>query len=64
MERGRHWSRRGKHDGSGTWRGAAKNLLVGHVQQEVMMTEKIRPEDWNGGRSQLKWPFETTGTKT
>ena len=45
-------------------RRAAKNLLVGHVQEKIVMAEKVHPEDRNRDRSQPKKPLKTVGTKT
>ena len=40
-----------------------KNLLIDHVQKNIVMAEKIRSEDWNGNWSQLKRPLKIAGTK-
>ena len=42
---------------------AAKNLLVGQIQEKVVMAEKVHPEDWNRDRSQLKEPLKPAGAK-
>ena len=54
----------GQQDGQKTHGREAKNLLVGHVQQKIIMAEKIRPERRNRDRSQLEHPVKTTGSKT
>ena len=38
--------RKGQRDGRRTRRRIAENLLLGHVQEKVMMVEKISPKDW------------------
>ena len=58
----RRWRRRGcKAQGR---RRTAKDLLIGHVQKEIVMAEKICPEDRKGNWSQLKKPLKTAGTKS
>ena len=40
-----------------------ENLLIGHVQQKILIAKKIHPEDLNRNRKQLEHPVKTTGTK-
>ena len=54
----------GEQNGRKTWRGVSEDLLTGHVQQKIVMAEKISPKDWNRYLTQLKHPVEVTGTKT
>ena len=56
--------RRQRIRGKAQGRIAAENLLVGQVQEKIVMVEKVRPEDRNGDRSQLKKLLKTVGTKT
>ena len=61
MERRRWWRRIGHHHRR---RRAAEKFLVGYAQEKVVVVEKIRPEDQNGDRGQLKRPLKTAGAKT
>ena len=54
METGGGQSRRGEADFRRSWRGWAKNSLVGNIQEKTMMVEKISSKDGYGYRSQLK----------
>ena len=39
-----------------------ENLLVGHIQEKVMIVEKVSTKDWDRDWSQLESPIETKHT--